>query len=306
MTGGAGTLGRAIIRRSIEDGEKNLFTVYSRDPLKQHKLKKEFPDVTAVVGDILDFESLKMAMAGHDVVIHAAAMKHIPEAELYPTTCFDINVIGSLNVVRAAIEVGVKKVVGVSTDKVCHPVNAYGATKFMMERLFQEHALSEYGEGTDFLLVRYGNVLASNGSVVQVWEQMLKDDGKITATDPDMTRFWLTQDDAAEIIKDALAHGNSGEIVIPNLSSLSMSRMKEYLYPDAEIEYVGMRPGEKRHECLITEEECHFVYIPAYPNYYILVPNVIGPFAVQSAKPFTSDDAKEITQERLLQMLGRI
>lgn len=256
ITGGAGTLGKAIIQEARNLNLDAEFTVYSRDPLKQHILKKKFPDVRFVTGDILDGDMLRAAMVGHNYVIHAAAIKHIPECETYPSNAYQVNVVGSQTVAQAAIDAGIERVMGISTDKVCYPLNAYGCTKKMMEHLFHDYAISGYD--TSFQLVRYGNVLGSNGSVIQVWKQMIEANQKITATHPDMTRFWLTERQAAEFVLTALTFSPNNICVVPRLPALRMADMHEYLFPDTPIEYLGVRPGEKYHECMLTAEETVF------------------------------------------------
>ena len=166
ITGGAGTLGRAIIRRAHSDNWPCSLTVFSRDPVKHLRLQREYPDVHCVMGDVRDFDGLAKVVAGHDIIIHAAANKHIPQAELNVQHTVDVNVTGSLNVATAAVRAGVSKVLGISTDKVCHPINVYGHTKALMERLFQEY--NRIGI-TEFHLCRYGNVFGSTGSVVELW-----------------------------------------------------------------------------------------------------------------------------------------
>src|SRR3990167_8823291 len=172
VTGGAGSLGKAIARKRKEENWKGKLTVYSRDTFKHERMRKMFPDVNFVQGDILSPELLYNAMVGHDIVIHAAACKVIPTSEYQSIDTFDINVNGSLNVCVQAVRAGVRHVLGISTDKACHPANAYGASKYMMEKLFQEY--SRMGFDAKFHLVRYGNVLESTGSVIEVWDKALR------------------------------------------------------------------------------------------------------------------------------------
>lgn len=253
ITGGTGTLGRAIARRATSEGWDCHITIFSRDPLKQIAMKREYPHFRYVLGDICQYESLYRAMVGHDLVIHAAAQKHIPEAELNATNCVDTNVAGSLNVALAAIHAQVEQVVGISTDKVCHPVNVYGATKKLLEAIFREHnGVSE----TTFHLCRYGNVLGSNGSVLPLWRQQIADGRKPTITHQDMTRFWITEDGAVDLVLAAL-DSPPGTVVVPLAPALDMRHFAQYLLGDVELEEIGLRPGEKMHEELITAEEYH-------------------------------------------------
>jgi len=311
LTGGAGTLGRAIIRRAIKDKWDCEFTIYSRDPMKHHVVKALFPDapIKFVLGDIMDGERVGLAIAGHDIVLHLAAMKHIPEGERDPIYMYEVNVGGTLNVAAACGYHLVEQAVFISTDKACYPVNAYGTTKKMGEYVFQQHA--EFYIRTKFNTVRYGNVIGSTGSVVQVWREMLKEHGKIYATDPHMTRFWLTDDMAVDIILAAMGEP-SGTILIPEMQALSMEMMAKYTLPkDTEIEYEGLRPGEKRHETLITPEETQFAANIIYgihdkfpfPSSFQLWPSTSEPRSAKSV-PLVSNKARQLTKKELLAMIG--
>lgn len=258
VTGGTGTLGHAIARRVRRDGTRARLTVYSRDPMRQAAMRREFPEHRYVLGDVCDARALALAAAGHDLIIHAAAQKHIPQAEAAPDHCYAVNVTGSQNVLHAAALGGVGQVLGISTDKACHPINAYGCSKLMMERLCQQFALAQSAVRVN--LCRYGNVLGSTGSVIPVWEAALARGEKPKVTDPTMTRFWLSADQAVDLIEFALTEP-SGTITIPRLPGLSMARLAEYVLPaGTELETIGLRPGEKLHEELVTAEEWPFVY----------------------------------------------
>ena len=298
ITGGAGTLGHAIVRHAKEKSWDARFTILSRDPLKLQSMQHEHPGCDYVLGDVCDLYATHKAMKGQDVVIHAAAQKHIPEGERHAESTTRINVIGSRNVAMAARLNNVSHVVGISTDKACYPVNTYGATKMLMERIFQEKNSSR---STSFHLVRYGNVLGSNGSVLEVWRDMIHNDGYITATHPDMTRFWLTENDAVDLVADSVVC-DGGTILIPKLGALFMSKMAHDLYPDVEIKYSGLRPGEKMHERLLTEEESYFV--TDIGNNILLRPMSGDRNEFQIESGYTSDDpAFWITKDKLLGML---
>ena len=298
ITGGAGTLGHAIVRHAKEKSWDARFTILSRDPLKLQSMQHEHPGCDYVLGDVCDLYAMHKVMWGQDIVIHAAAQKHIPEGERNPQSTTRINVIGSRNVAMAARLNNVSHVVGISTDKACYPVNTYGATKMLMERIFQEKNSSR---STSFHLVRYGNVLGSNGSVLEVWRDMIHNDGYITATHPDMTRFWLTENDAVDLVADSVVC-DGGTILIPKLGALFMSEMAHYLYPDVEIKYSGLRPGEKMHERLLTEEESYFV--TDIGNNILLRPMSGDRNEFQIESGYTSDDpAFWITKDKLLGML---
>lgn len=300
ITGGAGTLGKAIIARSKAMGWNAKFTVFSRDAHKHDKLNRIFPDVRCIIGDVRDTERLADLMVGHDLVIHAAAIKHIPQAEQNVGETISINVQGSISVALAAIEAGVEQVVGISTDKVCGAANTYGSTKYLMEKFFQ----SIDGD-TMFNLVRYGNVIGSVGSVVEVWRDMYKRDGIVKATDPDMTRFWITPDQAVTLILKSLDQPNR-TILIPWLPATTMKQLAEYVLPEeAIIEYTGLRPGEKRHEEMLTQEEGWYAE-EAEQNYIRLWPTTMKPFDNPIDSLVSNKPAYWLSKSQVLEMLGEV
>lgn len=253
ITGGTGTIGHALVRRFFSYDEHVPITIFSRDPQRQSKMRAMFgnrPNLRFVLGDIRDYQALFNAMAGHETVIHAAAQKHIPQAEENPLHCIGVNVDGSINVAQAAVLNGVKRLVGISTDKAAHPINVYGHSKALMESIFLDAAT----EDTAVTVCRYGNVLGSNGSVLTLWQRYLDAGEALPITNPNMTRFWMSESDAVDVIMETLV-APSGSIIIPKVKALSIGRMAEYFAPDAEKVVVGMRPGEKHHECLVTPEE---------------------------------------------------
>lgn len=248
ITGGAGFLGRAIIARAHAEGWPCSITVFSRDDHKHALMEREFPAVRFIRGDVAgDRDYLAAAMAGHETVIHAAANKHVDLSECNVEETIRSNVQGSINVLHAATRAGVKQLIGISTDKACHSVNVYGMTKALMERLFQS---------AGHHVVRYGNVLGSTGSMITDWRKKLEANPKqITTTSADMSRFWLSVEQAIDLILLALTEP-AGTITIPKLPALSIGRMEAYFIPeDTEIVHPGFRPGEKRHEELLTVEE---------------------------------------------------
>jgi len=308
VTGGAGTLGKAIARRRKEDGWAGGMTVYSRDNHKHQMMKKEYPDLRYVQGDIRSYDLLFNAMAGHDVVIHAAACKVIPDSEFSSIDTFDINVSGSINVFSAARELKIKHVLAISTDKACHPANAYGASKLMMEKAAQEYARVA-GFETNYHLVRYGNVLESNGSVVEAWKNAVERGETIKITDPEMTRFWLSPRQAVDYVVEALKF-NTGMIYVPKMPALSIQKLAQYIIdpgddPGALIwEKIPLRPGEKKHETLLTEEERAYCY-DTHDMFYIIQPttNERFPASERPVIPFSSDVAQDLTQGELMDLL---
>lgn len=256
ITGGSGTVGQAIIRKAIREQWDSEITVFSRDAIKHHAMKKKYPkNVHCVTGDIMDYQTLQLAMAHHDLVIHAAAIKHIPECEYFPVNAYDVNVGGSMNVLQAVIENDIEVVVGISTDKACHPANVYGATKLMMERAFQYYA--QIYPDWIFRVARYGNVIESSGSVVELWKDAHARGEPITMTEPGMTRFWLSPRQAADILIDSIDEMASGLIYVPRLKSLPLYKMAEFVLgtDKYESQIIPIRPGEKIHETLLTSEE---------------------------------------------------
>lgn len=263
ITGGAGFLGRGILRYIERERIRARVTVYSRDEHKHHALRARFPGVRCVLGDVRDAERLRSVMVGHDVVIHAGAMKHIPEAERDAMEAVDVNVNGSRSVFYAAMETGVSKVVAISTDKVTSPRNAYGATKMLMERCLQEAA--RLSSSTQFAAVRYGNVVSSTGSVVPLFAQQIEDQNEVTITSLDMTRFWLAIDDAVRLVEKALSaqrpHGSTFIAECPAMSVQSVAQAVWELTGrsgDVRFRLVGVRPGEKIHEVLLDSYEAPF------------------------------------------------
>lgn len=287
ITGGAGFLGRGIM--SLCNDEQ--YIVYSRDERKQDLCRKMFPGAVYKLGDINDFELLTYTLNRYDVddVIHAAAMKYIPEAEVNVQKCIDVNLIGSDTVARACISAGVNRVVAISTDKASTPINVYGATKMLMERLWGEFALLDCA--TRFTSCRYGNVVGSTGSVIPLFIEQFKRDGKVKLTNPDMTRFWISIRKAVQLVTWALTVEN-GHMVVPKASAMTMNDLALSIAgSQANIELIGVRPGEKVHENMMHQYES--VRAKDCIEYYDLGTEVVGePFVLTSNNPHVwIDDA---------------
>lgn len=298
VTGGTGSLGRALLTRAHAESWPVRFTVYSRDEMKQQALKRQFPAVRLAIGDVADYDTLEKAMLGHDTVLHLAAFKHIPAGELNVAAMLQTNLVGTQNVAGAALRNGVERVLFVSTDKACHPVNAYGATKLLGERICQEaDALGL----TAFHLVRYGNVLSSTGSVIPLWKGQVERGELLTLTEPNMTRFWLTEQQAVDCLLGALGEPR-GCIYVPKLPALSMRDFQECLFPDVTCEVMGLRPGEKMHEELLTVEESRF----AEDEYAYFCLHPVTGAAEHEARDigYVSQFAPRLTQAELLKMVG--
>lgn len=292
-------MGRAIAARRKKDGWTGRFTAFSRHTHILEQLKRDYPDVNIVQGDICDYDSLYRAMAGHDVVIHAGAVKVIPVSEEQSIDTIRVNVQGSLNVCSAAVHLGVKDVLGISTDKACHPANAYGATKYLMEKTFQEYSRMEFWD-TKFHLVRYGNVLESNGSVVEAWKRSVARGEPIKMTNPNMTRFWISPSQAVDYVITAMQF-ESGCIYIPRMKALSIGKLAEYTVGNnVKIERIPLRAGEKIHETLLTLEEGW--YALGESRFYLLYPTTHKKFGA-TKEPYTSQYAEELTRDELAELL---
>lgn len=258
-------MGKAIMRYGHHYWPDPHYTVYSRDQAKHAAAKRVFPDATYILGDILDLTLLTQSMRDHGIVIHAAAMKYVPQAELNPWHASDININGSRNVVTAACTSGVKEVVGISTDKACSPVNVYGMTKLVMERLFVQ--ANSWGK-TEFNVVRYGNVIASSGSVIPIFRQQIRSNKEIRITDPSMTRFWLTIQKAVQLIGEATGAIDHGIVLISRCPATSIKEIaqacvivEEGSRPDSIVfKTTGARFGEKKHEELLTPLEVQYAH----------------------------------------------
>lgn len=257
VTGGTGTFGHAIVRRLLAVPEVKKVIVFSRDEYKQSVMQHEFKDkrLTFFIGDIREKERMHRAFNHVDIVVHAAALKQVPAIEYNPIEAVRTNVLGTQNVIEVAIDCGVSQVLVISSDKAVQPVNLYGATKLCAERLaISANAYrGEHGK-TAVSAMRYGNVIGSRGSIVEIIENQRKT-GVLELTDERMTRFWVPIDRVIDAVFFALAHMEGGEIFVPKMKSLKVSDLIKYLAPECEVKVVGMRPGEKLHEMLITEHE---------------------------------------------------
>lgn len=274
VTGGTGSFGRKLIETLLHRHSAKKLIVFSRDEHKQHDMRMaglDAPHLRYFLGDVRDIDRLRRAMQGVTTVVHAAALKHVPACEYNPIEAVLTNVMGARNVIEAALDCGVERVLALSTDKAVNPVNLYGATKLVAEKLFVQ-ANSYRGTGpTRFSCVRYGNVVGSRGSVVPLFLQQRRA-GRVTITDPQMTRFWLTIEQAVDFVLRALGDMQGGEIFVPKLPSLSVQELQQVIAPQAKVEVIGSRPGEKLHEVLIGEDESRlareyddmFIIEPAY------------------------------------------
>ena len=272
ITGGTGSFGHAIVPRILKAGAEKII-VLSRDEMKQWEMAQRFSkNVGYFIGDVRDKERLSQAFRAVDIVIHAAATKIVPAAEYNPFECIKTNVNGAMNVIQAAIDQEVEKVIALSTDKASSPVNLYGATKLISDKVFvSANGSLAGGLKTKFSVVRYGNVVGSRGSIVPLFLKQ-RQQGKITITDPNMTRFILTLDQGIDLVETAIQTMVGGEIYVKKIPSMKLTDIAETLAPDAEVKVVGIRPGEKLHEQMISVEESPFTYF--YNDHYRILPQI--------------------------------
>lgn len=250
ITGGTGTLGHAIVMDNERKSRGYDITVLARSELRLAEMKNKFPYIKTIVGDVRDFKRLQAAVSGYDIVVHAAAMKRIPECEQNPSECFLTNIYGSENVARACLG-QVSTVVGISTDKACQAVTMYGASKLATESIFMSY--SKTSKNTKYSVVRYGNVVASNGSIIPLWENQYNMGLPLTITHKDMTRFWMSPFDAVDLVFDSL--WTPGVIRVPKIASCKMTDLAQYLFPNCRFREIGLRSNEKLHESLVSVDE---------------------------------------------------
>ncbi|MFP3853957.1 MAG: UDP-N-acetylglucosamine 4,6-dehydratase (inverting) [Anaerolineales bacterium] len=257
VTGGTGSFGRKFVEVMMTDYKPKKLIIFSRDELKQHEMREAGyvgPNMRYFIGDVRDRLRLRRAMDDVDVVVHAAALKQVPACEYNPIEAILTNIMGARNVVEAALDTEVDRVMALSTDKAVNPINLYGATKLAAEKLFVQSNAYAGGTGTRFSSVRYGNVVGSRGSVVPVFLRQ-REDGRITITDERMTRFWLSLEQGVRFTINAIEHMKGGEVFVPKIPSMRVVDLAKAIAPEAEIDFIGIRPGEKLHEVLISEDE---------------------------------------------------
>lgn len=275
ITGGTGSLGKAFVKRVLNEWpDIERLVIYSRDEQKQFEMAQEhplskFPMIRYFIGDVRDYSRLKRALTGVEYVIHAAAMKHVHIAEYNPDECVKTNIGGAENLVRACLAKGVKKVVALSTDKAAAPINLYGATKLVSDKLFVAANNIRGTNPITFSVVRYGNVMGSNGSVIPFFIKRRKE-GVLPITNPDMTRFTITLQDGVYMVLHALEHAWGGEIFVPKIPSYRIMDVAEAIGPECEKKIIGLRPGEKIHEEMITSSDAFYTY--DLGKYYTILP----------------------------------
>ena len=258
ITGGTGSLGKALIEEMLSNTKVKRIAIYSRDELKQYNLRNYFKDDPRLrwfLGDIRDIERLKRALHNVDYVIHAAALKQVDTGEYNPMEFIKTNILGSQNVIEASIDTGVKKVVALSTDKASSPINLYGATKLAADKLFIAANSYSKGYGTTFAVVRYGNVMGSRGSVIPFFREFAKENKPLPITDLRMTRFWISISDAVKFVLGSFPIMQGGELYVPRIPSMKIIDLAQAVAPNSELIEIGVRPGEKLHEEMISAED---------------------------------------------------
>jgi len=257
VTGGTGSFGRKFVEVMMKEYHPARLIIYSRDELKQHEMRMAGFDHSSLryfIGDVRDLDRLRRAFQGVDLVVHAAALKQVPACEYNPMEAVKTNILGSSNVVDAALDTSVEKVLALSTDKAVNPVNLYGATKLAAEKLLIQSNAYAGGRKTRFSCVRYGNVVGSRGSVVPLFMQQ-REKGEITLTDDRMSRFWISLEQGVRFVIRCIEQMQGGEVFVPKIPSMKMTDLARAIAPEARIRNIGIRPGEKLHEVLISEDE---------------------------------------------------
>ena len=318
VTGGTGSFGKKFTQIILQEHNPKAIRIFSRGELKQQQMREQFQHfnnyekLRFFIGDVRDRDRLHRAMNGVDIVIHAAALKQVPTCEYNPIEAVKTNIDGAANVIDAAIDNNVEKVMALSTDKAVHPVNLYGATKLVAEKLFIQGNTYSGGRKTKFSCVRYGNVMASRGSVIPIFQEQRKN-GTITITDRNMTRFWITQEQAVRFIIDCVDKMKGGEIFVPKIPSMKIIDLAQAIAPQSKIKITGIRPGEKINEVLLTGEEAR--HAKEFEKYFVVEPEYAfwDKSNFKDGKPLPSDftyssgdNDQWLTKQELMKMLEEL
>ena len=298
ITGGTGSFGQKFTEIVLREHNPKVIRIFSRGELLQQEMRQKFnddPRLRFFIGDVRDRERGYRAMNGVDIVVHAAALKQVPTAEYNPIEAVRTNIDGAINVVDAAIDNSVAKIMAISSDKAVHPINLYGATKLVMERLFIQANVYTGGRESKFSCVRYGNVVGSRGSVVPLFLKQ-RENGIVTITDENMTRFWITLEQGVRFVIDCIDRMQGGEVFVPKIPSMKITELADSIAPGAKREVVGIRPGEKVNEILLTEEEAR--HAREFDDYFVIEPeypfwgkdNVKGGKILPEGSRYTSDN----------------
>ncbi len=314
VTGGTGSFGKKFVETMLKEYHPKRLVIFSRDELKQHDMRAsgmDHPSLRYFIGDVRDAGRLERAFAGVTVVVHAAALKQVPACEYNPFEAIQTNIIGGRNVIDAAINQGVHRVLALSTDKAVNPINLYGATKLCAEKMFVQANAYAGSQDARFACARYGNVVGSRGSVIPVFLEQRKT-GKITITDARMTRFWITLDRGVKFVIRCIEEMHGGEIFVPKIPSMRMADLAETIAPGCEIEVIGIRPGEKLHEVLVSEDEARntvevegmYVIRPSHP--WWSGENWVSGRALPEGFRYTSDtNSSWLTNDQLQELVSQ-
>jgi len=275
ITGGTGSFGKQFVKTILSRFTPNKVIIYSRDELKQYEMAQKYNAkcMRYFIGDVRDLQRLEKAMNGVDIVIHAAALKHVPIAEYNPMECIKTNINGAQNVIDAAIKMQVHKVIALSTDKAAIPINLYGATKLASDKLFVAANNIRGENDVRFSVVRYGNVMGSRGSVIPYFKQLIASGAtSLPITDEQMTRFWITLSEGVEFVLKNLERMSGGEIFIPKIPSMKMTDMAKSIAPELDLDIIGIRPGEKLHETMCPADDAHHTL--EFNDHFVIMPSI--------------------------------
>jgi len=275
ITGGTGSFGNVYTQRILTEYKPRRLVIFSRDELKQYEMQQRFdrPEMRYFIGDVRDGERLKQAMEGVEIVIHAAALKHVPAAEYNPMECINTNIHGAENVIKAALDVRVEKVIALSTDKAANPINLYGATKLASDKLFVAANNIAGRRKTRFAVVRYGNVMGSRGSVLPLFKKLIaQGERELPVTDTRMTRFWITVDQGAKFVDKCFSRMQGGEIFVPKIPSVRITDLALSMGSDTTMKIIGIRPGEKLHEVMFSSDDAHRTL--EFDDHYVIQPSI--------------------------------
>ena len=322
ITGGTGSFGKKYTKILLEKYQPNKIIIFSRDELKQYEMSQDYNDkcMRYFIGDVRDADRLKKAMRDVDFVIHAAALKHVPIAEYNPMECIKTNIYGAQNVIDAALENGVSKIIALSTDKAANPVNLYGATKLASDKLFVAANNLVGTQDTQFSVVRYGNVIGSRGSVVPYFQKLINEGSNfLPITDEKMTRFLITLEDGVNFVLKNFERMQGGEIFVPKIPSMRMVDLADAMAPNLERKIIGIRPGEKLHEIMCPADDSHLTF--EFNDHFVIAPtitftkrrdydhNILGEMGTKVAQGFeyNSGNNKEwLEKEELLKLIKEI
>ncbi|MED5518389.1 MAG: UDP-N-acetylglucosamine 4,6-dehydratase (inverting) [Pseudomonadota bacterium] len=321
VTGGTGSFGQQFIRTVLQNFQMRRCIVFSRDEQKHYEMSQTFPVerypcMRYFIGDVRDVDRLELAMRDVDYVVHAAAMKHVPLAEYNPFECVMTNIHGAENVVKAALRKGVKRVIALSTDKAANPINLYGATKLAADKIFIAANNLAGAAGTEFSVVRYGNVIGSRGSVIPFFRQLIAEDAsRLPITDERMTRFWITLDQGVQFVLSCLRMMRGGEVFVPKIPSMRIVDVARCLAPGKPIEVIGIRPGEKLHEVMVPADEARatldhgdrYIVLPTFMASSDAVYRAAGATPVKNDFSYASDSNEEwLSGDELTEMVARL